>query len=64
MKGGWDLAVVAAILAVVLLGCFTTASGSYARPPRPSPAYCSSRQAAPEPHRCHGGPKRFGVAPL
>jgi len=58
MKGGWDLAVVAAILAVVLLGCFTAASGSYARPPRPSPTYCSSRQAAPGPHMCHGGPKR------
>jgi hypothetical protein len=28
MKGGWDLAVVAAVLAVVMLGCFTAASGS------------------------------------
>ena len=32
---GWDLAVVATILVVVLLGWFTAADGNNARPSRP-----------------------------
>ena len=55
---GWDLAVVATILVVVLLGWFTAADGNNARAPRPAHSVAHACRLSRQPLVHDGGDVR------